>query len=220
MKVTVVGGGKVGYYLIKTLIEHGHEPTVIECNKKTCTNLANELDIPVIFGDGTQIEILDSAKVSESKAIICVTGTDENNLISCQLAKKIFNVPKTVAKVNNPKNAAVMKQLGVDNVINSTDNIALLIEREVETSKIKQLITLNHGEASISEIQLPDNYALDGVMLKNIKLPELFNIVSITRNNALIVPRGQSTLQSGDTLLVISESNSIYQLNNILKLDK
>ena len=145
---------------------------------------------------------------------------NENNLIACQLARKIFNVPKTVAKANNPKNADAMKQLGVDNIINSTNNIAALLEREVDTSKIKQLITLNHGSAAISEIQLPENYALDGVMLKNIKLPELFNIVSITRNNALIIPRGQSTLQSGDTLLVLADNNATNMLSSVFKLDK
>lgn len=219
MKVTIVGGGKVGYYLAKTFIEHHHEPTIIENNKKICGYIANELDVPVIFGDGTQIETLDSANVSNCDAIVCVTGKDENNLIACQLAKKIFNVKKTVAKVNNPKNALVMKKLGVDIVINSTDNIASLMEREVDTSKIKQLIDLNNGSAVISEIQLPQNYALDGVMLMNLKMPELFNIVSITRGDMLIIPRGQSVLMSGDKLLVISEVNSIHQLNSILKLD-
>lgn len=220
MKVTVVGGGKVGYYLVKTLLEHNHEPTVIESNKKICTFLANELDIPIICGDGTQIETLDSAKVSESDAIICVTGTDENNLIACQLAKKIFNVKKTVAKVNNPKNALVMKKLGVDNVINSTDSIASLIEREVDTAKIKQLISLNHGAATISEIQLPENYIYDQVRLIDMKLPKEFNIVSITRGETLIIPRGETPLKSSDKLLVISESNAIHQLNEILKLGK
>lgn len=218
MKVTIVGGGKVGYYLAKALIEHHHEPTVIDCDKKTCAFIANDLDIPVIYGDGTQIETLDSAKVGDSGAIICVTGTDENNLIACQLAKKIFNVAKTVAKVNNPKNAAVLKRLGVDNVINSTDNIAAMIEREVDTSKIKQLIELNHGEAAICEIQIPENYELDGTMLMNIRLPALFNIVSITRSNSLIIPRGQSVLKSGDKLLVISEKDTIHQLKKLLKL--
>ncbi len=220
MKVTIVGGGKVGYYLVKTLIEHHHEPTVIDINKKTCSYIANELDVNVIFGDGTQIEILDSANIAQTDAIVCVTGKDEDNLIACQLAKKIFNVKKTVAKVNNPKNAMVMKELGVDNVINSTDNIASLIEREVDTSKIKQLIALNHGAVVISEIQLPENYALDGVMLMNIKMPNIFNIVSITRGEELIIPRGQSVLKSNDKLLVISETNSLHQLNAILKLDK
>ena len=113
-----------------------------------------------------------------------------------------------------------MKELGVDNVINSTDNIASLIEREVDTSKIKQLIALNHGAVVISEIQLPENYALDGVMLMNIKMPNIFNIVSITRGEELIIPRGQSVLKSNDKLLVISETNSLHQLNAILKLDK
>ena len=113
-----------------------------------------------------------------------------------------------------------MKQLGVDNIINSTNNIASLLEREVDTSKIKQLITLNHDSAAISEIQLPDDYALDGVMLRNIKLPELFNIVSITRNDSLIIPRGQSTLQSGDKLLVLSQNNAEHMLRSVLKIDK
>lgn len=218
MKVTVVGGGKVGYYLIKALIEHDHEPTVIEMNKSLCAFIANELDIPVICGDGTQIEVLDSANVAESEAIICVTGTDENNLISCQLAKKIFNVGKTVAKVNNPKNAAVMKKLGVDNVINSTDSIAALIEREVDTSKIKQVLSLNHGASTIWEVQLPENYVLNGTMLTNLKLPDQVNIVSITRSSELIIPRGQTTLRSGDSLLIISKNSTIHNLNSALKL--
>lgn len=219
MNVAIVGGGKVGYYLAKTLIEHHHEPTIIEVDKKACTYLANELDAKVIWGDGTQIETLDSANVSACSSIVCVTGKDEDNLISCQLAKKIFNVKKTVAKVNNPKNAMVMKTLGVDNVINSTDNIASLIEREVDTSKIKQLISLNHGETSINEIELPQNYALDGVMLMNLKMPDLFNIVTITRNDELIIPRGQSVLKSGDKLLVISQNSAIHQLSTVLKLN-
>ncbi len=220
MKVTIVGGGKVGYYLARTLMEHHHEPTIIENNKKTCTFLANELDIPVVFGDGTQIETLTSAEVGESDAIICVTGMDEANLITCQLAKRIFNVKKTVCKVNNPKNVEIVKRLGVDNVINSTDNIASLIEREVDTSKIKQLLELNSGEAVICEVTLPEDYALDGSTLMDIKMPSLFNVVSITRGDSLIIPRGQSTLKSGDKLLIIAEADSIHKINSVLKLDK
>lgn len=220
MKVTVVGGGKVGYYLIKTLLEHGHSPSVIEKDKRTCFRIANELDIPIVCGDGTQIESLETANLSGAEALICVTGADEANLITCQLAKKIYGVPKTIAKVNNPKNALVMKRLGVDNVINSTDSIASLIEREVDTRKIKQLIALNHGEASISEITLPEDYIYDGRTLGDLKLPQLFTIVSITRNDTLIIPRGQTELRSHDKLLVISENNAIHELNRILKLDE
>lgn len=218
MKVVIVGGGKVGYYLAKTLLEHGHEIELIEINKQTCASIANELDIPVICGDSTQIETLEAASLEDADAIICVSGMDEVNLITCQLAKKTFGVAKTIAKVNNPKNAIVLKELGVDNVINSTDSIASLIEREVDTSKIKELISLNHGEAVICEVTLPEKYYYDGKQLMDIKLPGLFNIVSITRGNTLIIPRGQSVLRSGDKLLVISDSDEVKMLRSVLKL--
>ncbi len=219
MKVTIIGGGKVGYYLVKTLVEHGHEPTIIELDKKTCTYIANELDIPVIFGDGTSLDVLENADIEHTDAILAVTGQDENNLVACQLCKQIFNVPKTVARVNNPKNAEVMKMLGIDNVISSTDKIAALLEREVDTSKIKALITLNQGNGSISEIKIPENYKLDGTKLLDLKLPSSINIISIERDNELIIPRGFTELKSEDTLLIITSNISKAKLYSIFKLD-
>ena len=218
MRVVIVGGGKVGYYLAKTLLEHGHDIELIEINKRTCTAIANEFDIPVICGDSTLPETLESADLNGADAIICVTGMDEVNLITCQLAKKTYGIKKTVAKVNNPKNEIVLKELGVDNVINSTDSIASLIEREVDTYKIKELISLNGGDALVCEVTLPDDYVYDGKMLMEIKLPNLFNIVSITRANSLIIPRGQSVLRSGDKLLIISDADAVKELRSVLKL--
>ncbi len=218
MKVTVIGGGKVGYYLVRTLMEHKYEPTVIERNKAVCEHIANEMDIPIICGDATKLDILEAADIHESDALVSVTGSDETNLIVCQLAKKKFGVRKTVAKSNNPKNVPVMQALGIDNVINSTDSIASLIEREVDTSKIKQLLSLNSGEITLFEIYLPDDYAYDGKMLMEIKLPALFNIVSITRGGCMIIPRGQSMLKSGDKLLVISETDAVKELKSALKI--
>lgn len=218
MKVTVVGGGKLGYYLVRTLIEHGHEPSVIELDRPVCEHIANEMDIPIICGDATRLEVLESADLGNSGAFISVTGSDETNLISCQLAKKKFGVQKTVAKSNNPKNVAAMQALGIDNVINSTNSIASLIEREVDTSRIKQILSLNRGEVTLSEVQLPEDYIYDGKMLMDIKLPVLFNIISITRNGCMIIPRGQSMLKSGDKLLVISETDAVKELKSVLKI--
>ena len=101
-----MGGGKVGYYLVRTLIEHKHEPTVIEANRLVCEKIANEMDIPIICGDAARLEILENAGIAHSDALVSVTGSDETNLIVCQLAKKKFGVPKAVAKSNNPKNVA------------------------------------------------------------------------------------------------------------------
>lgn len=218
MKVTIVGGGKVGYYLVRTLIEHGHEPTVIEENRAVCEHIANEMDIPIICGDATRMEVLENADIRHSQALVSVTGSDETNLIVCQLAKKKYGIPKTVAKSNNPKNVSAMQTLGIDNVINSTDSIASLIEREVDTSRIKQLLSLNRGEVTIFEINLPPNYVYDGKMLMDIKLPVLFNIISITRKGCMIIPRGQSMLKSGDKLLVISETKVVKEIKSVLKI--
>lgn len=218
MKVTIIGGGKVGYYLIRTLIEHGHEPAMIELNRRVCEHIANEMDIPIICGDATRLEVLETADLQSSSAVVSVTGSDETNLVVCQLAKKKFGVEKTVAKSNNPKNVAVMQTLGIDNVINSTDSIASLIEREVDTSRIKQVLSLNRGEITLFEVNLPQDYVYDGKMLMDIKLPVLFNIVSITRGGCMIIPRGQSMLKSGDKLLVISESNVVKELKSVLKI--
>lgn len=218
MKVAVVGGGKVGYYLAKTLIEHGHEPTLIERDEQTCAYIANDLDIPTFCGDGTTIEALESADVAHCDAFVCVTGKDEDNLIAGQLVKKRYGVKRVVAKANNPRNLAVMKQLGIDIVVSSTDNIVRLIEREVDTSAIKQLLSINQGEASISEILLPDHYKLDGKTLSEIRFPEDAIVISIIRDNHTLIPRGNTQLNSRDKILVLSTNKALSALKSALKL--
>lgn len=218
MKVIIVGGGKVGYYLIKTLIEHKHEPTVIEINREVSKKIADNMDIPVILGDATKIETLRAAGADEADAFISVTGNDQSNMLSCQLAKDLFGVSKTIARANNPKNVEVIKAFGVDKVINSTDSIASMIEREVDTNKIKQLLQLNDGAVSLFEVTLPENYVYDGKMLMDIKLPALLNIVSITRGESIIIPRGQTVLRSKDKLLIISEPSIIKEIKSTFKI--
>lgn len=218
MNIIVIGGGKVGFYLCKTLIEHGHQPLIIEKNKQTCEYASNQLDISTINADGSTIEALTSANASKADAVIAVTGQDQDNLISCQLAKKIFRVPKTVARINNPKNAEVMKKLGVDITISSTDNIARLLEREVDTARIKSLLSLNRGEASLCELLIPDNYVLSGKRLFELDIPEDAVIAAIFRQDKLIIPRGNAQIISGDKVLVIAKDRIIHELSTSLKL--
>ncbi len=219
MKIIIIGGGKVGYYLVKTLVEHGHEPTIVEMDKKTSSSIANDLDIPVICGDGTSIDVLEEAGIAQTDALLAVSGRDENNLVACQLVKRIYPNVRTVVRVNNPKNVKVMKMLGIDNVISSTDRIAEMVEREVDTSKIKELISLSHGIGSISEISLPESYKLNGIALMDFKVPDNINIVSIQRGDDLIIPRGNTQLLSGDTLLVIAKNISSTKIQSIFKIN-
>lgn len=220
MKIIIVGGGKVGYYLTKTLLEHGHHPHLIEKDRAACVHVSNDLDVPVICGDGTTIDILEAAKTRDADALIAVTGRDQDNLVACQLAKKVFCVRRTVARINNPRNAGVMKQLGVDIPISSTDNIARLLEREIDTAAIRQLMPLNHGDASLSELQLPENYKHHGKRLSELPLPVESVIVSISRDDGrLVIPRGNTQLFSGDKVLVVCSNNVIHELSLELGID-
>ncbi len=220
MTVIVVGGGKVGYYLAKTLLEHGHEPKIIELDRELCHRIANDLDIPVICGDGTTIRALEEAGVYGADALIGVTGQDENNLVACQVAKRSFGIKRTVARVNNPKNAKIMKALGVDIPVSSTDNIARMLEREIDAAAIKQLMPLNRGEISLSEIELPLDFKYSGKKLSELRLPEESVIVSILRKDQIIIPRGNSTLNAGDKIFVICKDSVLHALNHYFGLDK
>ena len=181
--------------------------------------IANDLDIPVISGDGTSLDVLENAGISGCDALICVTGKDQDNLVACQIAKNILHIKRTVAKVNNPKNASIMRQLGIDIAVSSTDAIARLLEREVDTSRIKQLISLNQGQSSISEINVPEHYRYHGKILAELKLPEQMIIVSITRNGEVIIPRGNTPIYSGDKILIMSQNTALHSINEALKLD-
>ncbi|MEG2038309.1 MAG: NAD-binding protein [Oscillospiraceae bacterium] len=218
MKVIIVGAGKVGFYLSKTLIEHGHNVKIIEKSKETCDSIANMLDIPVFFGDGSTIEMLELAEAPKADAVVSVTGKDQDNLIVCQLAKQVFNVPKTIARVNNPKNTQIMKRLGVDIPISSTDSISRLLEREIDTSQMKQLLSLNRGEAAVYEIEVPKNYKLNGIRLMELELPNESVIASITRDGNLIIPRGNTQIMSGDKVLLIAADRVIHDLKEKLQL--
>lgn len=219
MKIIVVGGGKIGYYLCRTLIEHGHDPVLVEHEENTAARLADELDIPVVWGDGTMVEPLISAGIKEADALVAVTGDDEKNLVTCQLAKMMFGIGRTVAKANDPKNAEVMRKLGIDNTVSATANIARLIEQEVDLANVRQVIALNQGESAIFEFSLPQDYCFDGKSLTDIRLPDQSVIVSIQRGSECIIPRGRTAIRSGDRLLIMAKNDVVYKVKEKLRLD-
>ncbi len=218
MKIVIVGGGTVGLYLAKALLEHNHEPTIVEPNKSVCGHLANTLDIPIVVGDGTMIEDLQSAGADDADVLIAVAGRDEVNLIACQLARFEFHVRRTIAKANNPKNAEVMRTLGVDIAVSSIDAITRLMEREVDMSAVKQLVSLNQGEASICEILLPDDFKYSGKKLMDIRFPEESVVISVERGGQLLIPRGNTLIFSGDKLLILAKDDALHAVKEKLKL--
>src|SRR5207302_2826169 len=131
MYVIVIGGGKVGYYLTKHLLERSYEVTLIEKDARRAEQLTSQLGEVVMVGDGDEMSFLATTGMERADVVVAVTGDDEDNLIACQLAKRKFKVPKTVARVNNPANVRIFKTLGVDRSLSATEVLLDLIEREL-----------------------------------------------------------------------------------------
>lgn len=218
MKAIIVGGGKVGFYLAKTLSERGYEVAIIENDKEQSHYCANHLDALVNFGDGTTAEALEASGCAKADCVIAVMGKDERNLVCCQTAKQVFGVKKTIAKVNNPKNADALKALGIDIVISATDNIIRLLENEVDFSSIKRLMQFEGDEASLVEITLPENYVLEGKSLSELQLPPDCNLASINRGGRIIIPRGGTILISGDVILCVMLDSREKELRKALRI--
>lgn len=217
MKAIIVGGGKVGYYLAKTLTEQGNDITVIEQDKEQSRFCANNLSAAVSCGSGSSVDVLRACGAAEADVVIAVTGKDESNLVCCQIAKIDFGVKKTIARVNDPKNAQALRRLGVDIVVSATENIIQKLEHEADFSRMKQLIELD-GSAALLEITLPTEYRLEGVPLAAISLPRTCNIACITRAGKTIIPRGQTTLCGGDIVLIAAQRGAEKELRKALKI--
>ncbi len=212
MKVVIMGGGKLGYYLSQSLLDKEHEISLIEKDKIKCEKLANELGIEVICGDGTEIQSLTDADIVKADCFIAVTGRDQDNLVASQLVKKRFMVKKVIARANNPRNLEAIKELGVDDVVSSTEIITNMIEQEIDSTELQLLASLNKGKASICSVTLPSHSALEGKAIKTIHMPDSSLIVSILRDDRLIIPQGDTILFSGDNVVAIcnsSEQNKI-----------
>lgn len=218
MKIIIVGGGKVGFYLAKTMRSQGHEAVLVERDKERCRMCADLLDVRVCSGDGTSQRVLREAGAEDADVVAAVTGRDESNLVCCQTAKKIFGVKKTVAKVNNPNNTAALRSLGVDTVVSATDFIIQNLKREADISAIRELVQLNEGEASLLEIILPENYKLAGSTLMELDLPQSCSVACINRGGRTIIPRGQTRLHSGDKLLLVTLGTAERELRKKLRL--
>ena len=218
MKAIIVGGGKVGFYLAKTLLEHDYDVAVIESDRERSRYCANNLDAEISCGNGTTAEALAACGAERADVVIAVTGRDESNLVCCETAKQRFGVKKTIAKVNNPKNADSLRRLGADIVVSATESIIGLLEREVDLSAMKRLLSLDSSQASLMEITLPDSYQLEGTPLSRLELPPDCNLACISRNGRTIIPRGQTTLCGGDVILAVVLDSMEKPLRKALKL--
>lgn len=134
MYVIVVGGGKVGYFLARDLLDRGEEVTLVEKDGARAEWLESQLGSIVMRGDGDELAFLATTGIERADAVLAVTGDDEDNLVALQMAKQRFNVPRTIARVNNPANVDIFKELGVDEAVSATEVLLGALEPKINGS--------------------------------------------------------------------------------------
>jgi trk system potassium uptake protein TrkA len=218
MRVAIIGGGKVGYYLVKTLLERGHAVTLIEKDPGRARQVAEELGIVVIGGDGSNLQTLRDADVDQADVLAIVTGRDQDNLIAAQIAKENFQVPRVIVRVNNPKNEVIFHHLEIESTVSSTGIISNLIEAEATTREIKTLLTFQRGAMTIVEALLKENSPVINKTITQIaaKLPQSCVLVAVFRGEKIIYPRGDTRLHEGDIVIAVTALQSQELLERAL----
>jgi trk system potassium uptake protein TrkA len=206
MYIMVVGGGKVGYYLVKELLDEGHEVLVLEKDAKNCEKIVEEFGSICMRGDGCEAATLAEAGTERAEMFIAVTRDDEDNLVACQVAKHKFKVPRTIARITNPKNEALFKKLGIDVTISSTNLILEHIEQEVPTHPLIHLLNLEESGMEVVEIKIPPDSAAVGKTVQDIPKSSKDVLVLILRKGQRpLVPTPDTVLEAGDQVVTVIE---------------
>lgn len=204
MYIIIIGGGKVGYYLAKSLLRDEHEVLIIEKDKRKCDFISAELGGVVMRGDGTDSIVMEEAGMSRADLSVAVTGDDEDNLMICQMAKKKFGVKRTISRINNPKNEHIFKLLGIDHTVSVTDLILAQMTREIPAHSLVHLLTLRDVGVSFVEAKVPADSPAVGKRLRELNVPEECVIPFIIRGGKGIVPKGETVLMVNDELVAVT----------------
>lgn len=217
MFIIICGGGKVGSSLAhKMAANKKNKVLLIEQNAETCQRLAEDLNAIILNGDACEPGYLEEAQAKHADVVVAVTGDDEDNLVICQLAKKYFSVPRTIARVNDPRNEYTFSQLGVDVPVNATNVLAQAIDQELSLDEITTVLKLKQGKLSIVQAKINKRSAFSKHMLKDITMPHGCILVSVLRKEELIVPQGNTRLEPGDEILAVTTPETEKALQKLL----
>jgi trk system potassium uptake protein len=218
MYVIIVGGGNTGSYLAKILLEGKHTVRIIESRQALLEKLHAELPAEVVVhGDGSSPSVLDGAGIGQAHVLAAVTGDDETNLVITSLARFEFNVARTIGRVNNPKNAWLFTaEMGVDVALNQADILAHLVAEEMSLGDMMTLLKLRRGEYSLIEEKVHPNSIAVNKLLKELEMPKECTITAIIRKNQLLVPHGDTRLETADEVLALVHHASLHQFAALL----
>lgn len=218
MYIIIIGGGKVGFYLAKALLDEGHEVLVVEKDLARTEFIRNELGSVCLRGDGSEVATLTEAGTGRANMFIAVTGEDDTNLVACQIAKHKFNVPRTIARISNPKNETIFKKLGIDVTISSTNIILEYIEQEVPTHPLTHLLTIRDKGLEVVEVRIPAKSPTVGKMVSQLQLPPGSILALIIRQKEKpLVPAPDTTIQAEDQIIAVTAPETEEALRKVLR---
>jgi trk system potassium uptake protein len=217
MYTLVAGGGKAGANVTRSLMRMGHEVTLIEQRGDRFAQLEEEFEHQVQQGDATELYVLERAGIGRPPdLVLALTGDDEDNLIICQIAKERYGVPKTIARVNDPRNQAHFDLLGISPTVCATSTIMALVEHEVPEHELVHLLELRKENLEIVEVQIDKDSPSAGKRVERLPLPEGSRLISVMRNGKAEIAVGATELQPGDQVLAILEPGKEDELRRVL----
>jgi trk system potassium uptake protein TrkA len=217
MFVVVIGGGKVGVTVTRTLLGLGHEVVVVEQERWRYERLEEEFQHRAIHGDATEIFVLERAGLGRPPDIlVAVTGDDEDNIVICQLAQEKFGVAKVVARVNDPRNQPHFDLLGISPTVSATSMVLALVEHEVPQHELVHLLELRKENLEIVEVEIKKASSAAGKRVEELRLPDTARLISVVRDGKAEIAVGSTELHAGDQVLAILEPGSEDDLKRVL----
>jgi len=214
MFVLIAGGGRTGAQLATLLVSQDHQVHLIEHRPEVLSRIHRELPTEVIYeGFATDPQVLEQAGIRQAQVLAACTASDADNLALCFLARTRYNVPRTIARINYPRDAWLFDQkFHVDVALNQAEILASLIEEEMSLGDMMTLLKLRRGNYSLVEEKIPAGAKAIGIAIKDLALPEHCVIAAIIRHGEVIVPRGVTAFEVGDEVLAVTDRQGAEQL--------
>jgi len=218
MFVIIVGGGRTGSHLAKLLVQEGHAVKVIDDRPEILERLRQEMPAEaVVAGDGSDPNVLEAVGIKRAQVLAAVTAEDEANLVATSLARFEFNVPRVIARVNDPMNAWMFTaEMGVDVALNNADILAKLIAEEMSLGDMMIMLKIRRGKYSLVEEKIYPGAHAVGQTIKDLPLPPNCIISGILRYGEMVLPRGITVLEEGDEILALVDEPARLELARLL----
>ncbi len=218
MNIIIIGDDRLSYHLGKLFLGKGHTLHIVNRNAEHCSYLAKNLKAVIINGDGSEPDMLYQAGAHTADVIIAATPHDQDNLVICQLSSSYFQIPQTLAMVNDPDNIVVFEKLGFK-AISPTQIMGDVIDQLASFDTITRLLPIGEGKINITEIKILADSPVVDKQLKDLNLPADALISCIFRKDEAIIPRGLTTLELNDRILVISKPDMQSKVLHLFTAD-